>query len=138
MSKTLQYPIGIEYRTPRPRSGVGGALLGALAGYALTRNPAAAIAGGALGGAIGNQPLPLGEALRQNFAEKGLDVVSFYRLGLHAAKILFRYNDVYWTLESRTPPTPEMSFEQIEDWLYGDLVKQVEGFLNQNDMRLRP
>ena len=133
-----QYPIGIDFRLPRPRGAVGGALLGALFGYALTQNSAGAVTGGALGGALANQPLPLNEALRQKFTEKGLSVVSFYRLGPHAAKILFRYNEAYWTLESRTPESPQMKPEQIEDWLYGDLVEKLDAFLSHNDLRLQP
>jgi len=138
MSERLQYPIGIEYREPRPRGALGGALLGALFGYGLAQNSGGAIAGGAIGGALGNQSLPLNEALRQKFAEKNLGIISFYRLGTHAAKILFRHNKAYWTLESRTPESPEMNLEQIEDWLYGDLVQKLDDFLSQNDLRLQP
>jgi len=138
MNETLQYPIGVDFRSPRPRSGVGGALLGAIFGYAVTRSSNGAIAGGAVGGLVGNQPMPLNEALRQRFSEKSLDVVSFYRLGRFGAKILFRLNDAYWTLESHAPQTPVMNIEQIEDWLYGDITQKLEIFLGQNDLRLAP
>lgn len=137
MSETLPYPAGIEYRLQRPRDLLGGALIGALAAYYLTQNPAATAAAGALGAAIGNQPLTLNESLRRKYAEKDLNVVSFYRLGRFAAKILFRHMDVYWTLESHAPQQPEMTLEQIEDWLYGDLVKQVEDFLHSKNGNLR-
>ncbi len=138
MNESLQYPIGIEFRTPRPRGTFGGALLGALFGYALTKNPTGAVAGSALGGVIGNKPMPLNEALRQKFAEKALEVVSFYRLGTYSAKVLFLHDNTYWTLESRAPNTPEMTIEQIDDWLYGDLVQKLDIFLGQNDLRLAP
>lgn len=138
MSETLQYPVGIDFRSPRPRGGAGGALVGALFGYALTKSSNGAIAGSAIGGLVGNQPLPLNEALRQKFTEKDLDVVSFYRLGRFAAKILFRFNGAYWTLESYAPQSPEMNIEQIEDWLYGDITQKLEDFLGQNDLRLAP
>lgn len=138
MSETLQYPIGIEFRTPRPRGTIGGAILGTFLGYALTKNPTGASAGGALGGAIGNNPLPLNEALRQKFAQKAMEVVSFYRLGTYSAKILFRHNNAYWTLESRAPDSPKMTIEQIDDWLYGDLSQKLDIFLGRNDLRLAP
>jgi hypothetical protein len=138
MSEAPQYPSGIEYRQPRPRGTMAGAILGSLLGYALTQNSSGAVGGGTLGGILGNQPLPLHQAIRQKFTEKGLEVINFYRLGRFAAKILFRYQNVYWTLESHTSKTPEMTIEQIEDWLYGDLVEKVEGFLNKTNLRLRP
>ncbi len=116
MNETPTYPTGIEYRQPRPRETVGGAILGSLLGYALTQNPGGVVTGGTLGGILGSQPLPLHQALRQKFTEKDLEVVNFYRLGRFAAKILFRYQNVYWTLESRAPQTPPMTTEQIEDW----------------------
>ncbi len=130
MSEAPQYPSGIEYRQPRPRGTIGGLILGSLLGYALTQNSSGAITGGTLGGILANQPLPLPQAVRQKFIEKGLDVISFYRLGRFAAKILFRYQNVYWTLESHAPQEPEMTLEQIEDWLYGDLTEnQLNNFL---------
>lgn len=137
MNEAPQYPLGIEYRQPRPRGTLAGAALGSIIGYILTQNTSGTALGGTLGGILGNQPLPLPQAVRQEFTKKGLEVVSFYRLGRFAAKILFRYNDRYWTLESRAPRIPEMTIEQIEDWLYGDLVEKLETFLNQKDMRLR-
>lgn len=129
MNETPQYPSGIEYRQPRPRGTLAGAALGSLIAYALTQNTGATALGGALGGILGNQPLSLPQAVRQKFTEKGLDVISFYRLGRFGAKILFRYQNVYWTLESHAPQKPEMTLEQIEDWLYGDLTEnQLNNF----------
>lgn len=133
----IRYPKGIEYRTPRPRGTIGGAMLEALAGYALTKNSGGALVGGAIG-ALSNQPLPLHQAVRQTFTEEGMDIVNFYRLGRFAAKVLFRFQNTYWTLESHAPQTSQMALEQIEDWLYGDLIQQLATFLKHDDLRLRP
>ena len=54
MNETPQYPAGIEYRPPRPRGTIGGAIIGSLLGYALTQNSKGAIAGGTLGGIFAN------------------------------------------------------------------------------------
>lgn len=123
MDNSAQYPNGIDYRVPRPRGTMAGAIPGGLLGYVLTQNSGAAIAGSTLGGVLANQPLPLHQAVRQNFTEKGLEVINFYRLGRFAAKVLFRYKNAYWILESRASQNPEMTLEQIEDWLYGDLTE---------------
>lgn len=138
MNETPPYPNGIEYRTPRPRETGTSAVLGSLVGYALGKNAESAVGGDLLGAVLINQPLSLHQALRQKFTEKSLEVINFYRLGRFGAKILFRYQNAYWTLESRAPQTPPMTTEQIEDWLYGDLIEKAEVFLSQSDMRLRP
>ena len=79
--------------------------------------------------------MPLHQAVRQKFTEKGLEVINFYRLGRFGAKILFRYQNVYWTLESRAPQIPEMTLEQIEDWLYGDLTEnQLKNFFKTRSL----
>jgi hypothetical protein len=131
------YPPGIEYRTPRPRGTLVGILLGGLLGLALTEKPGGAIAGGALGGAITNKPLELPQAIRQKFAEMGLEVVQYYRLGRFGAKVMFKYGDVFVAIESHAPCFPEMSPEQIDDWLYGDLTEQrLSAFLQQYAQRL--
>jgi len=137
MNETPQYPVGIEYRTPRPRGTAAGAILGGIFGYTLGENAESAVGGGLLGAVLMNQPLSLHQALRQKFIENNLEVINFYRLGRFGAKILFRYQNAYWTLESRAPQSPLMTTEQIEDWLYGDLSKKVENFLAQDSMRLR-
>lgn len=138
MNEMPQYPAGIEYRTPRPRGTAAGAILGGIFGYALGENAGSAIGGGLLGAALMNQPLSLNQALRQKFTENNLEVINFYRLGRFGVKILFRYQNAYWTLESHAPQTPLMTTEQIEDWLYGDLIAKAEGFLAQDNMRLHP
>ncbi len=138
MNETPQYPPGIEYRTPRPRGTAAGAILGGLGAYLIGGNAGSAIGGSLLGAYLMHQPLSLHQALRQKFAENNLEVINFYRLGHFGTKILFRYQNAYWTLESHAPQTPPMTIEQVEDWLYGDLIKKVEGFLVQNNMRLHP
>lgn len=131
------YPPGIEYRTPRPRGTLVGILLGGLLGLALTENPGGAIAGGALGGAMANKPPELPQAIRQKFSEIGLEVVQYYRLGRFGAKVMFKYGDVFVAIESHAPRLPEMSPEQIDDWLYGDLTEQrLTAFLQHYAQRL--
>lgn len=138
MNETPPYPVGIEYRTPRPRVAAAGAILGSLAAYLIGGNAGSAIGGGLLGAALMNQPLSLNQALRQKFTENNLEVINFYRLGRFGVKILFRYQNAYWTLETHAPQTPLMTDEQIEDWLYGDLIVKADVFLAQDNMRLRP
>lgn len=126
MSDALQqyYPPGIEYRTPRPRGTLVGILLGGLLGLALTEKPGGALAGGALGAAIANQPVELPQAIRQKFAELGLEVIQYYRLGPLGAKVLFKYGNIFASVESHAPGQPPMTPEQIDDWLFGDLTEQ--------------
>jgi hypothetical protein len=131
------YPPGIEYRTPRPRGTLVGVLLGGLLGLALTEKPGGAIAGGALGGALANKPSELPQAIRQRFSETGLEVVQYYRLGRFGAKVMFKYGDIFVAIESHAPQSPEMSPDQIDDWLYGDLTEQqLKAFLQQYSQRL--
>lgn len=132
---TPYYPENIEYRTPRPRPVLVGVLLGGLAGYALSEEAGGAAVGSAIGGAIGNRPLDLSQALRQKYAEKGYKLTHFYRLGRFGAKIIFKYYDTYIALESHAPRQPEMSLEQIEDWIYGDLTENKFNNFIQNHSR---
>jgi hypothetical protein len=120
---TPNYPEGIAPRTPRPRQVLLGALLGGLAGLALSEKAGGVALGGAIGGLLGNRPLELSQALRQAFAAKGFEIVHFYRLGRFGAKLIFKFGNTYVSLESHAPRQPEMSLEQIEDWLYGDLTE---------------
>lgn len=126
------YPENVEYRPPRPRQVLLGALLGGLAGYALSEEAGGAVIGGTAGGLLGNRPLDLSQALRQNFAEKGYELTHFYRQGRFGAKIVFKYFDTYVALESHAPRQPEMSLEQIEDWIYGDLTENKFNNFIQN------
>ena len=121
------YPWGIDYRQPRPRgeNSLAAIVLGAL-GWWLT-GPVGAIAAGALGSA---QPLPLEAAIRAYFTQAGLPLFGFYRLGPKAATVLFRHRDHFWTITSRASENPGWTPEALDDWLYGDLISQLESKLN--------
>lgn len=139
MASDKTYPTGIPYRQPRPRNenGLAGIILGAILGGALTENPIGAIAGGAIGNSLANQPLPLEAAVRAYFTDKGLPVIGFYRLGPKAAKVLFYYGDQYWTVESRAPDFPNWTPDALDDWLYGEIIeKQLPIKLAEIDSRL--
>ena len=130
------YPAGIEYRTPRPRQVALGTLLGGLAGLLLTQNAGGTILGTAVGGALGNAPLELSQALRQNFAARGFPIAHYYRQGRFGAKIIFKYGERFVAIESRAPQQPAMSLEQIEDWLYGDLTEvKLNDFIGKYSRR---
>jgi len=126
MSSTVTYPFGIDYRSPRPRgeNGLAGIIFGALLGLGVTENPAGAVAGGAIGGALANGPLPLESAIRSYFAKRNLPVVGFYRLGPRAARVLFRHRDQFWTIMSRAPESSSWTPDVLDDWLYGDIVEK--------------
>ncbi len=132
------YPIGVPFRIPRPRGENGGAgtAVGALLALLFTTNPVAVLAGGAIGDALANQPLPLEAAIRSYFAQKGLPIISFYRLGPYAARVLFNYLDQYWIVESHAPQNPNWTPENLDDWLYGDMVQTLEAKLTQINRRL--
>jgi hypothetical protein len=133
----ISYPNGIPFRVPRPRgeNGIAGATVGALLSLLFTANPIGIIAGGAVGNALGNQPQPLEAAIRSYFTKKDLPVIGFYRLGPHAAKVLFSYLNQYWIVESHAPQNPNWTAEQLEDWLYGDLVQTLGSKLAGIDQR---
>lgn len=108
---------------PRPRGTWMGALLGSLLGLAVTKGAGGAIIGGAVGGALANQPPPLEVAVRQFFAEKNLPVIGFYRPSPYAARVAFVVEGRGgWVIESRAPRNPAWTDETLEDWLYGDLT----------------
>lgn len=118
------YPLGVEYRTPRPRGTLAGAVLGGLLGLALSRNATGTAVGSTIGGLLANQPLNLPDAVRQKFQERGYPILQFYRNGRFGAKVTFKFRDTFVVLKSQAPRFPEMTLEQIEDWIYGDLTEQ--------------
>ena len=124
MSSDDSYPAGIPSRPKRPRSDDGAASTIALAllGLVMTSNPIGLLAGGAIGNSLGSQPLPLEAALRSYFTKQGIPLIAFYRLGPNAAQILFQYREQYWTVLSRAPANPNWTLEELDDWLYGDIV----------------
>jgi len=139
MSETLQYPVGIDPRPPRPRGTSMGALLGGLLGLAVTKNAGGAIIGGAIGGALANQPPPLEVAVRQFFSEKSSQVVGFYRPSPYIARVAFILEGRGWLIESRAPRTANWTDEMLEDWLYGDLTTvQFPAKLRQIQSSIRP
>lgn len=121
---------------PRPRgeNGAAGVTVGALLALLFTANPIGIIAGGAIGNALANQPQELEAAIRSYFTQKGLPIIGFYRLGAHAAKVLFSHHDQYWIVESHAPQA-NWTAEMLEDWLYGDLVQALESKLTGIDQR---
>jgi len=131
------YPIGIPFRTPRPRgeNGSAGATVGALLALLFTVNPIGIIAGGVIGNALANQPPELETAIRSYFSQKNLPVISFYRLGPHAARVLFSYLNQYWIVESHAPQNPNWTAEGLDDWLYGDLIQTLNSKLVGIDQR---
>jgi hypothetical protein len=121
----VNYPPNVPYREPRPRRDQksGAALLGALAGLALTRHPVGALAGGFFGhSATNDEPLPLTVALQQEFERAGCKMIEFYRQGPYVAEVLFDYGGGFWTLRSQAPQTEGWNVENLEDWLFGDLI----------------
>lgn len=133
-----QYPPNVPYRPPRPRGddrASGTIALGVL-GWLLTANPPGALAGGALGNSPASQAQPLEAAIRAYFASKNLPLVAFYRLGPLAAKVLFNHHNQFWIVETHAPASDSWTNEQLEDWLYGDLIQNLESKLCQIDARL--
>jgi hypothetical protein len=118
------YPRGVEYRTPRPRGTMAGVFLGGLLGLALSRNAGGTLAGSTIGGLLANHPLSLPDAVRQKFQEKGYPILQFYRNGHFGAKVTFKFQNIFVILKSQAPRFPEMTLEQLEDWIYGDLTEQ--------------
>jgi hypothetical protein len=118
---------------------LAGLTIGALLGLLFTEHPLGAIAGGAVGNALGNQPLSLEAAVRGYFTQESLPVIGFYRLGPTSVKVLFRYRDQFWTITSRAPDSPYWTPEDLDDWLYGDIInkklpaklKKINAHLNQ-------
>ena len=124
LNQNLSYPAGIDFRTPRPRGTLAGVLFGGLLGFALSKNAAGTAVGSTIGGILADQPAQLPDAVRQKFAEKGYPILQFYRNGRFGAKVTFKFNDIFVILKSQAPRSPEMTTEQINDWLYGDLTEQ--------------
>ena len=135
MTSEFSYPPGIEYRIPRPRgeNGAAGATAGWLLGLLSTGNPATPVTAESLGNLLPNQPPSLEVAIRSYLTKKGLNTIAFYRLGPRRAKVLFGYQDQYWIIESHAPSNPNWIPEKLDDWLYGDLVQELESQLAEID-----
>ncbi len=111
-------------RRPRVGDGNSGALVGGIAGALVSGNWVGAILGGLAGNALATQPQNLEFAVRDYFAKTGLQVAFFYRAP-RAIKVTFTpNNNAYWTIESIMPNGLNLSPEDAEDWLYGNLVEK--------------
>lgn len=130
--------LGVS-RRPRVGDGNSGALLGGIGGALVFGNIFGLIAGGLAGNVIANQPQNLEIAIRDYFTKMGLQVAFFYRAP-RAIKVTFTPNNsAYWTIESIMPNGLNLSPEDAEDWLYGNLVekelpkkiRKIQAFLAQ-------
>jgi hypothetical protein len=112
-------------RRPRIADASATAILGAIAVGLLTKNWGGAILGGVAGNALANRRQPLEMAIREHFAKNNLEVVFFYRAP-RAVKVTFRYRaNAFWTVESVMPDMLNLSPEDTDDWLYGNLIVNV-------------
>ena len=121
------YPPGVPERRRRPdaSAGSGMAALGAMLGLAVSENIAGALVGGLAGYALTpTSPAPLKDALQRAFAEKGATLINLYRRGPYHATVLFAYGDGNWTVQSRAPKADGWTRESLNDWLFGDLVDE--------------
>ncbi len=110
----------------RPRTGdtSGSAIFGAIVGAVLTGGLGGALLGGVAGNALADQRQSLESAVRQYFAQNNLEVIFFHRAP-RAVKVTFRYgSNAYWTIESVMPDELKLPHEDVEDWLYGNLIKK--------------
>lgn len=109
-------------RRPREDNQNAGTAIGALPGLIFTENLGGAIIGGLAGNALANQPLNLEAAVRTYFLQKNLSVIFVYR-SPKSIEVVFKYNNQFWSIKSIIPDTLQLKAEDIEDWLYGNLVK---------------
>lgn len=112
-------------RRPAIADAGAGAILGAIALGLLTKDWKAAMAGGAIGGALAGRKQPLEMAIREYFQKKGL-VVSFFYRSPSSVKVTFNYaHNAFWTVESVMPDNLlGLSQEDRDDWLYGSMIKK--------------
>ena len=122
MASTLENTILGMPRRPPMGDASAAAILGALALGILTGGLGAAFIGGVAGGALANQPQPLEMAIRHHLSELGLEVI-FYYPAPRSVKVTFRYDpNAFWTVESIIPDHLQLSTQDAEDWLYGNLI----------------
>jgi hypothetical protein len=122
MSSTPETLIQGLPRRPRVADASAAAVIAAIAGGLLTGGWGGVLLGGLAGSALANQRQPLEMAIRQYFAQCGLEVIFFYPAP-RAVKVTFRYGpNAYWTVESVMPDDLQLSPEDSADWLYGNLI----------------
>jgi hypothetical protein len=110
-------------RRPRIGDAPTAAILGAIALGLFTGGLGWALLGGAAGTALANQKQPLEMAIREYFKQNGLEVIFFYPAP-RAIKVTFRSDsNTYWTVESVLPDNWQLSPDDRDDWLYGNLIQ---------------
>jgi hypothetical protein len=119
---TVENTISNLPRRPPIGDASAAAILGALALGILTGGLGAALIGGVAGSALASQPQPLEMAIRDHLRRLGYEVI-FYYPGPRSVKVTFQYEpNAYWTVESIVPDDLQLSSDDADDWLYGNLV----------------
>lgn len=112
-------------RRPRTADASTNTILAAIVGGLLTGGLGGVVLGGLAGNALSNQRQPLEMAIRQYLAALGLEVIFFHRAP-RAVKVTFRYRpSSFWTIESVMPDSFNLSPDDTDDWLYGNLIVNV-------------
>lgn len=89
----------------------------------MSATPLGVIIGSVIGGAATERkPLPLDKALQLELERQGFHVTQIYRHGPNRLRVLISQHESFWTLDSRAPTNSQMSADDIDDWLYGDLI----------------
>ena len=116
----LSWPPGVPNRKRRPDTTTDTTAFAALVG-GIFAGPMGAIGAGLLGSGIGGKA-PLEESLREFLDEQDAELVSLRRYGPRVAVLLYEDEDGdFYTLRSEAPA--RLKGENLEDWLYGDLVR---------------
>lgn len=110
-------------RRPRGNGQNAGAAIGVLLGLVLTENIGGAILGGIAGNTLSNQPMPLEWSVRNYFAQKNLLFKFFYR-SPKSIEVVFKSYNQFWSVKSSVPDSLSLKKEDVEDWLYGNLIKK--------------
>lgn len=112
-------------RRPRVGDASTAAILAAIAGGLLTGGLGGLLLGGLAGGAIASQRQPLEMAIREHFASENLNI-TFFQRAPRAVKVTFSYSpSAFWTVESVAPDGLPLTPEDMDDWLYGNLITNV-------------
>lgn len=140
MTGKTQWPAGVEPRRPRVADNVGlglflGAAIGGATGAALSarqrdmaENAAIAAAGGAMLGMLagaGVKPVSLERALQIALKAIGVDFVSLRRHGRYRAQVVFQTSKGFKVVEVTADPSLEWDSDDLDDWLYVQLVMGV-------------
>jgi hypothetical protein len=139
---TTETTPAIPRRRPRRADLVPGVALGGTAGAALggalsdRENEAALnmLLGAALGGLFGGmlaasmqEQLSLRQSLKSELARRGLHLISLRRFGPYKASMAYRTSDGHvWLIESQADSSHAWKQDDLEDWLYADMLGAVE------------